>query len=175
MAAELRDGVVTLRAWREDDAAAIVECMNGDKEIARWLDRVPQPYTLEDALAYIDGTIADEQGHAVTDAATGRLLGSIGLGRESDGVCEIGYWIRADARGGGVMTRALVLLSRAALARDEVERVQLRADVENVSSRRVAEKAGFRLEGVLRSAHWNARLGRRQDWALYSLLSSDLA
>jgi RimJ/RimL family protein N-acetyltransferase len=73
------------------------------------------------------------------------------------------------------MTRAVVLLSRAVLARDEVERVQLRADVENVPSRRVAEKAGFRLEGVLRSAHWNARLGRRQDWALYSLLSSDLA
>jgi len=52
--------------------------------------------------------------------------------------------------------------------------VQLRADVENVASRRAAEKAGFRLEGVLRSAHWNARLGRRQDWAMYSLLPGDL-
>jgi RimJ/RimL family protein N-acetyltransferase len=173
--AELTDGVVTLRAWRKQDAPAIVECMNGDPEIARWLDRVPQPYTLADALAYVDGTVADEQGHAVTDSSSGRVLGSIGLGRENDGVCEIGYWVRADARGKGAMTRALVLLSRDALTRDGVERVQLRADVENAGSRRVAEKAGFTLEGVLRSAHWNARLGRRQDWALYSLLPSDLA
>jgi RimJ/RimL family protein N-acetyltransferase len=67
-----------------------------------------------------------------------------------------------------------VLLSRAALQRDGVERVQLRADIENVGSCRVAEKAGFQLEGVLRSAHWNERLGRRQDWAMYSLLGADL-
>ena len=52
--------------------------------------------------------------------------------------------------------------------------VQLRADPENHASCRVAEKAGFTLEGVLRSAHWNARLGRRQDWALYSLLPGEL-
>jgi RimJ/RimL family protein N-acetyltransferase len=172
----LTDRIVTLRPWGEEDARAIVECVDGDPEIALWLDQVPQPYALEDALAYIAGTPGIEhESFAVTEARSGRVLGSIGFGPVADGVGEIGYWIRADARGDGVMTRALVLLSRAALARDEVERVQLRADVENVSSRRVAEKAGFRLEGVLRSAHWNARLGRRQDWALYSLLSSDLA
>ena len=49
-----------------------------------------------------------------------------------------------------------------------------RADVENIASRRAAEKAGFSLEGVLRSVHWNARLRRRQDWALYSLLPDEL-
>jgi RimJ/RimL family protein N-acetyltransferase len=89
-------------------------------------------------------------------------------------VGEIGYWARADARARGVTTRALVLLSRRALQRDGLARVQIRADIENHASCRVAEKAGFTREGVLRSAHWNARLGRRQDWALYSLLPTDL-
>ena len=51
----------------------------------------------------------------------------------------------------------------------------MRADIENIPSRRVAEKAGYTFEGVLRSAHWNARIGRRQDWALYSLLPGELA
>jgi RimJ/RimL family protein N-acetyltransferase len=172
----LTDRIVTLRTWVESDAAAIVECVDGDPEMTLWLDQVPQPYTLEDAQSYIAGTTGvDQETFAVTDAASGRVLGSIGLGGVVDGVCEIGYWIRVDARGQGATTRALVLLSRAVLGRDGVERVQLRADVENVSSRRVAEKAGFRLEGVLRSAHWNARLGRRQDWAMYSLLPADLA
>jgi RimJ/RimL family protein N-acetyltransferase len=172
----LTDLTVTLRPWVEGDAAAIVECVDGDPEITLWLDQVPQPYTLEDARSYISGTVGiGQETYAVTDAGSGRVLGSIGIGLPVDGVCEIGYWIRADARGQGATTRALVLLARAALEREEVERVQLRADVENVASRRVAEKAGFRLEGVLRSAHWNARLGRRQDWAMYSLLPVDLA
>jgi RimJ/RimL family protein N-acetyltransferase len=175
MAAELTDGVVALRPWAERDAASIVECIDGDPEIAAWLDQVPQPYTLDDARSFVDGTAVEQETYAVTDAGSGRVLGSIGLGGPVDGICEIGYWLRADARGQGVTTRALVLLSRAALDREGVERVQLRADVENASSRKVAEKAGFRLEGVLRSAHWNPRLGRRQDWAMYSLLPVDLA
>jgi len=40
---------------------------------------------------------------------------------------------------------------------------------------RVAEKASFTREGVLRSARWNARLGRRVDWVMYTLLPADLA
>lgn len=170
----LTDRVVTLRPWRQDDAAEIVACLDGEPDIAQWLDQVPQPYTLANALTYIAG-MDREQSFAVTDAESGRVLGSIGLAHPQDGVSEIGYWIREDARGRGLMTRALVLVSRAALAREGVERVQLRADVENLPSRRVAEKAGFQLEGVLRSAHWSERLGRRQDWAIYSLLPGDLS
>jgi RimJ/RimL family protein N-acetyltransferase len=169
----LADQVVALRRWRLADAEEIVACIDGDPEIARWLDLVPQPYTLEDARAYLGGL--GEEAFAVTDAADGRVLGSIGVRwNETRDVGEIGYWLRADARRGGRMTRALVLISRWALARNGVARLELRADVENLASRRVAEQAGYTLEGVLRSAHWNARLGRRQDWVLYSLLPGEL-
>jgi RimJ/RimL family protein N-acetyltransferase len=170
----LHDGVVVLRPWRREDAPAVVECLNGDPEIMIWLDQIPQPYGIPDALAYIGGI--GEQAFAITDAEDGRLLGSIGVTwNESRDVGEIGYWARSDVRGRGLMTRALVLVSRFALGSEGAARVQLRADVENTASRRVAEKAGFALEGVLRAAHWNERLGRRQDWAMYSLLPDDLA
>jgi RimJ/RimL family protein N-acetyltransferase len=172
MSTRLSDGIVELRPWREDDAVAIVECVNGDEDIARWLDQVPQPYGAEDALGYIRAE--GEEKYAITDAATGRVLGSIGLSwSERRDVVEIGYWLRADARGQGVTTRALRLAAGHALD-SGAERVQLRADVVNVPSRRVAEKVGFTLEGVLRSAHWNPRLARRQDWAMYSLLPGEL-
>ncbi|HWX08530.1 MAG TPA: GNAT family N-acetyltransferase [Gaiellaceae bacterium] len=172
----LSDPSVTLRPWTPDDSEAMVACLNGDPEISRWLDQIPQPYSIEDAQAYIAGEITPgEMRFAITDTASGSVLGSIGLGPITNQTGEIGYWLHADAREGGLATRALVLLSRWALARDDVERVQLRADIENVASRRVADKAGFRLEGVLRSAYFNPRLGRRQDWAMYSLLPSDLA
>jgi len=172
----LGDGVITLRPWREDDAQTLVEALDGDPEVARWLDLVPQPYTLEHARAYIAGeSNREEVTFAVVDDGTGRVVGSIGVGVPYDGVSEIGYWLRADARGHGFTTRALVLASRWAIEERGAARLQLRADPENVASCRVAEKAGFTLEGVLRSAHWNERLGLRQDHALYSLLPGELA
>ena len=168
----LSDGIVTLRPWTEADAPAIVACIDGDEEITRWLDQIPQPYGLEHALASIRGI--GESSLAVVDS-TGRVLGSIGVRWDEPGdVGEVGYWLRAEARGRGVTSCALLLISRWALSRDGVGRLQLRAAVENLASRRVAEKAGFRLEGVLRSAHWNPRLERRVDWAVYSLLPGEL-
>jgi RimJ/RimL family protein N-acetyltransferase len=170
----LGDGVITLRPWRHEDAQTLVEALDGDPEIAIWLDQVPQPYTLLHARAYLAGESSrEEEAFAITDAATGRVLGSIGVGVADDGVSEIGYWLRADARGRGLATRALVLASRLALDERGAARVQVRADPENRASRRAAEKAGFTFEGVLRSAHWNERLGRRQDHAIYSLLPGE--
>lgn len=171
-APELSDGVVALRPWREADARTVVACIDGDEEITRWLDQVPQPYTLEHALAYIRAE--GEEKYAVTAVASGVVLGSIGLTwNQPHDVAEVGYWLRAGARGHGFTTRALALVARHAFDAGAA-RVQLRADVENVPSRRVAEKAGFTEEGVLRSAHWNARLRRRQDWVMYSVLAHEL-
>jgi RimJ/RimL family protein N-acetyltransferase len=173
----LDDGVVFLRPWELADAPEMVACLDGDPEIARWLDNVPQPYTAADARAYIAGELVpDETKFAIAEAGSGRVLGSIGIRWNSPrDVGEIGYWVRADARGRGVVTRAVALLARHALEHEGAARVQLRADPENVASCRAAEKAGFRYEGVLRAVHWNERLGRRQDHAMYSLLASDLA
>jgi RimJ/RimL family protein N-acetyltransferase len=43
-----------------------------------------------------------------------------------------------------------------------------------VPSQRVAEKAGFTREGVLRSLNYNPRLGRRVDFVMFSLLPAEL-
>jgi len=164
------DGVIALRPWSREDAGPLVECIDGDPEIGRWLDQIPQPYTATDALAFITGL--GETAFAVVDGESGRLLGAIGLSWTED-VAEVGYWARADSRDRGVTTRALVLAATIALEQG-AGRVQLRADLENVPSRRVAEKAGFAAEGILRDAHWNPRLGRRQSWVMYSLLPGEL-
>jgi RimJ/RimL family protein N-acetyltransferase len=171
----LTDGVVTLRRWREADAQTIVDCLDGDPEITRWLDRIPQPYMLGNALAYVRGEVpaAGEDTFAITDAATGSVLGSIGSSRPEDGVREVGYWLRADARGHGFAARGLALIVAWAFEQPELARVQLRADPENLASCRVAERAGFTREGVLRQAHWNPRIGGRRDWAMYSLLRGE--
>ena len=109
----LDDGVVTLRPWSKGDVPALIECVDGDEEIARWLDAVPQPYREAEAQAWVDqatswwydGTSAP---FAVTESDTGRVLGSVGfgwIGDQRNG--EVGYWMRRDARGRGLTTRAL--------------------------------------------------------------------
>ena len=177
----LADEVVSLRPWRADDAPAVAAAIDGDPEIARWLDLIPQPYGLDQAYEYLaacrrgwaEGTGAS---FGVLDPADGTLLGSVGmrLADLPDGVAEAGYWVAREARGRGVATHALRLASRWLFRAAEVERLQLRADVLNVPSQRVAEKAGFTREGVLRSLHYNPRLGRRVDFVMFSLLRSEL-
>src|SRR5262245_53873349 len=176
----LTDGVVALRPWRERDVPAIALACRDD-EIAWWLDQVPQPYGEADARTYVAMTRRGwkERTHsafAVSDAADGHVLGSIGVGWQDPehGVAEVGYWVVREARGRGVATRATVLVSRWAFDACGAERLQLRADRLNVASQRVAERAGFRREGVLRSVRFNPRQGRRVDFVLYSLLPGEL-
>ena len=111
----------------------------------------------------------------MTEAEAGRILGSVGFGWVGDQhVGEVGYWLRRDARGRGLTTRALHLISRWALGELGCARLQLRADVLNLPSQRVAEKAGFTREGVLRSVAFNPRQDRRVDFVMFSLLPGEL-
>ena len=105
-----------------------------------------------------------------------RPVGSVGvhwLDREHR-VAEVGYWVAREARGRGVASRAVRLVARWAIESCGIERLQLRADVLNEASQKVAEKSGFRREGVLRSSRFSPRLGRRVDFAMYSLLPGEL-
>jgi RimJ/RimL family protein N-acetyltransferase len=176
----LTDGVVTLRPWTERDVPAITAACRDD-EIASWLDQVPQPYGQADARAYVAMTRRGwkESTHAafaVTDASTGDVIGSIGVHwlDPEQRVAEVGYWVAHEARGRGVATRATRLAARWAIGQCGMKRVQLRADTQNAASQRVAERAGFQREGVLRSSRFNPRQGRRVDFAIYSLLPGEL-
>ena len=176
----LADGVVALRAWEPGDAPAIVAAIDGDPEIATWLDAVPQPYRLVDAhdfVAQCRRSWADGIGaaFAILDAE-GTVVGSIGarFGDPVQAVAEVGYWVGRAGRGRGYASRALRLLSRWLFGDVGVARVQLQADVRNEASLRVAEKAGFTREGVLRSSRYNARRGERVDFAMFSLLPGEL-
>jgi RimJ/RimL family protein N-acetyltransferase len=174
----LSDGVVTLRPWTLDDVTAIARACN-ELEIARWIHQMPSPYGEQDARDYVLATQAAwREGaggfFAIVEAATGEPMGSIAVHVLDAGFgnVEVGYWAAAEARGRGFTTRALRLISRWAI---EVgaERVQLRADVHNTASLRVAENAGFTREGTLRSAAYNQRQRRRIDYAVFSLLPGD--
>jgi RimJ/RimL family protein N-acetyltransferase len=176
---ELTDGSLVLRPFRLEDVPRVAEICR-DPEIPRWT-RVPSPYTEEHARSWIEQTVRDwerrdgEAAFAVTDARTGVVVGAIGLRLLEDGYSargSIGYWVAADARGRGVATDALRIVSRWALQQLGLPRVELVTDPDNRASQRVAEKAGFRQEGLLR-AYIPVPNGQR-DCVMFSRLASEL-
>jgi len=167
----LTDGVVTLREWRRSDLPSIVRICQ-DPQISRFT-RVPSPYTEDDAVVFLERHSQAELGFAIVDAADeDEILGAIGLRDDGEERGELGYWVAAEARGRGVASRALRLLSGWALGELGLARVQLVTHVDNPASQKVAERAGFRREGVVRS--YMLLKGRRHDAVLYGLVPQDL-
>jgi RimJ/RimL family protein N-acetyltransferase len=174
----LSDGVVTLRRWDAGDVPALIRAIDGDPEISSFLELIPQPYGEAEATAWVAAAAAmwrEQTGSPFAVLVGDEVAGGAGITwlDRGDGVGDVGYWLRREARGRGYTTRAVRLLARWAFDLG-CERLQIRADTENAVSIRVAERAGFRREGVMRSIRFNPRLGRRMNFALYSLLPDEL-
>lgn len=176
-AGPLADGVVALRAWRTSDVPAIAAAC-ADPEIQRFTT-VPADYSEADAREYVASREPQRRagaalGLAIVDATDDRLLlGSIALLRISilDRRGEIGYWLAPEARGRGAATRAVTLLSGWTFATLGFERLEIIPFLGNGPSERVAERAGYDREAVLRS-YYMSKDGLR-DVAVYSLLASE--
>jgi RimJ/RimL family protein N-acetyltransferase len=82
---------------------------------------------------------------------------------------ELGYLVAPEARGRGVATWALRALTNWAFIELGALRAELLISVENVASKRVAERCGYELEGVLRSRY--VKPGRREDTEIWSRLA----
>jgi RimJ/RimL family protein N-acetyltransferase len=121
------------------------------------------------ATAWREGTWA---AFRIVEAATDDVVGGVNLRFEDFQVAEVSYFLRASARGRGLATRAVRLVSRWAFDELGIERIELRAHPDNDASRRVAERARFTREGVERASRaWPD--GTRFDSIVYSLLPGD--
>lgn len=173
MIPRLSDGTVLLRAWQDDDLEAIAAASH-DPEVTRWT-RVPESNTVEHVRAFrADQAPWIMSGHyaAWVICVHERPRGVIDLRLELEGDrASIGYWLGAAARGCGFMTRAVRLVTAWALRERSLARVEIRVATGNRASHRVAERAGFVREGVLRS--YQELKGERQDLVLFSRLPGD--
>jgi [ribosomal protein S5]-alanine N-acetyltransferase len=152
----LVDGPTALRPWRDSDIQGIVSACQ-DREIARWTP-VPVPYGETDARAFLlQRYDAIQVGlcapFAIVAADRGRLLGSVALNRPDweHARAEVGYWLAPEARGAGHATRAVRLIAAWGFRALGLERLDLHAATDNGPSQRVAERAGFTREALLRS------------------------
>jgi RimJ/RimL family protein N-acetyltransferase len=88
-------------------------------------------------------------------------------------MANLGYWVRTSAAGRGVASAATVLIAHYGLQVVGLKRIEILADVENLASQRVAEKAGAMREGRLRNRLFHHH--EVHDGVLFSLIADDLA
>jgi RimJ/RimL family protein N-acetyltransferase len=166
----LTDGIVTLRPPEERDLPPIER---GLKDVAVVRAFGAAVRSAEDLLRlnrerWRDATAAT---FAICDAAD-RCVGHVFVNLGTSGRGTVGYWLLPEARRRGFATRAVRLLARWALRELSLARLGLLVEPSNDRSQRVAERVGFRREGLLRS--YAEVDGRRVDYLSYSLLPGEL-
>lgn len=177
---ELAAGQVRLRPWREDDVDQMWTAFQ-DPDIQLWNGGGVASRT--DALVLLgrrlDWSTGDHASWAVVgpdDDAAAPVLASVSLHSidRLQGDAEIGYWTTPAARGRGLAAIAVDAVCRWAFGALPIDRVELCHAVENTASARVAEKAGFTLEGRLRRSYRYAD-GVKHDELLWARLDADPA
>ena len=146
---EIRTERLVLRRPRADDLAAIVEACQ-DPDIPRFIPFVPTPYGDENGRAFLDAVErAWQESDERTFAICGEddvLIGAVTVRLREGGT--VGYWLRASARGQGLMTEAVRAVVR--WARDEggIGQLFLWTHPDNHASQAVAARAGFVRTGL---------------------------
>jgi len=174
---------LVLRMTRGDDAtvlnAAVCESLDDLRAYMPWAQAAPSlaqshadcrrmqaKFLLREDLAMF----MFERG---ADGSEGAFIGGTGLHR-IDWIVrrfELGYWCRTSRQGRGCVTEAAQALTRFAFDRLRARRVEVRMDDGNERSWKVAERAGFALEGVLRSDSLTP-LGAPRDTRVYALIGA---
>ena len=144
-----------LRAWRDDDAAALAEHAGNVKVWRNMSDSFPHPYTLQIAQHWVQRGHVDFGGDHWAVVFNDMAVGGAGLHQQAAQFrcnAEIGYWLAESRWGRGVTTHVAATLTTRAFANPEITRVFAPIHAHNTASMRVAEKCGFVQESLKRKS-----------------------
>ena len=149
---------IILRKLRLSDALDIYKNLQ-DKEIVKWTLNIPWPYKKQDAVKFIRKThykIRKKSGYAfgIVLKETNKIIGVIDIFPIDwkNKNAEVGYWIGRKYWGKGCMTEAVKLMLKFAFEKLKLHRVYATTIEKNTASKRVLEKVGFKLEGIMRES-----------------------
>ena len=161
------------------DGNELWDAVEGSRwHLERWLPWVPFNNAPEASVRYAEACVSDwDAGRAVRFAIRDRqsreLLGVVGLDScvHLHRSCELGYWLRRDCVGRGLMTEAAGALINFGFSRVGLHRIRCAAATDNIPSLRVIQRLGFHFEGIARQAEL---VGTRWlDHALFARLATD--
>lgn len=171
--------VILVRPLAEEDADALFDTVSASMStLSQWLPWATPAYSRADADAWIAHCrrareAGDEYHFGIFDAASGDLLGGVGLNhliRAYRGA-HIGYWVADAVRGRGIAVEAVRQAARFGFDTLGLQRIAIMIQPENRASLRVAAKLGAVCEGIARNAIVVA--GHPHEAMVHSLLPDD--
>ena len=143
-----------LRPFKRGDESSLRGNINNKKIYRNTLD-IPYPYTLKDAKDWISRNLREMRRKKPTMInfvidINEEVAGGIGLNKIEGHKTEIGYWLAEKYWGQGIMTQAVKLTTEFGFKKLKLKRIYAYVFPWNKASMRVLEKAGYKLEGILR-------------------------
>jgi ribosomal-protein-alanine N-acetyltransferase len=168
---------VLLRPWSIDDARELAVIANNKKVSDNLRDGFPNPYSLKDAINWLNLILPDNNPPLLFAITLDKLVvGSIGIVTKKDIYrmnFEIGYFLSEAHWGKGIATKAIKAATSYAFKDFDIVRVYAEPFADNPGSRRVLEKAGFTLEATLKRNV--IKNGVVKDSCIYSVLREDFS
>ncbi len=171
------DERTVLRSPHLADAEPLYAAIDaGRAYLARWLPWVDGSKSPEHTREFLRGAIsgaADGKSLILVIEHDGEACGTAGFNwiEPLNSSCEIGYWLRQDRQGRGIMTACCRALVEHAFDGMGLNSVRIAVAVANARSRRIPERLGFRIDGVIREAEHLP--GGYTDQVVYTLLRRD--
>ena len=149
---DLGDGAILRRLVPEDleDIWVVVE--RERERLGMWMPWPTLTQTIEQQRTWLESVSANQRSlEGCGVFIDGRYVGGVGLTPDGFGIsAEIGYWIDSEHEGRGLVTRSVQALIDIGFGEIGVNRIVIRAGVENLRSRAIPERLGFVFEGVER-------------------------
>lgn len=146
---------IKLRRWQMEDAMALSIMANNKNIWDNVRDRLPNPYTLQDAKTWIASTKKENPPLNFCVEYDGWVAGSAGILLQDDiyrKSAEVGYFIAEPYWGKGIATKALALLTDYIQTEFDLVRIYAVTFTHNEASKQVLRKNNFYLESIRRNA-----------------------
>ncbi len=174
------DGVIELKRFTPVDEKERLEAVRDSIEsISRFIAIFPENYTEEENRSWLQINAINweedrEYCFKISFPGSERMIGEARLNylRPIHKVANVTYWVRKGEEGKGIATRAVKILAGIGLGEMMYNRLELWMSVENTGSKLVAEKAGAKLEGIMRNRM--LRNGEPEHAYLYSIIPEDI-
>jgi ribosomal-protein-serine acetyltransferase len=166
-----------LRLFEESDAEELDRVIAANHaHLAKWLAWANDPGGAEARLAFIRRTrekVGANDGFCAAIIDGDAIVGWVGFDTVhwDSRSTSIGYWLARDRQGRGIVTEAVAALTGYAFDMWKLNRVEIRVEVGNQRSAAIAQRLGFREEGILRQG---GRHGDSfKDIVVYSMLAQE--
>ncbi|WP_113928718.1 GNAT family N-acetyltransferase [Bacillus sp. P14.5] len=170
-----------IKPCKPGDGEMVHEAINSSiKTLSEWMPFAQKEQSIEEVEEGIRQSYAQFIARKdfllhIFEKESDEMVGSTGYHRMDwkAGSVEIGYWGVSKHSGKGYITESVKELTRFAFEHFAANRVEIRCDELNIASRRIPERLGYTLEGILRRDSLSADGKHLRNTCVYSVLTDE--